>query len=411
MPPRAPGRAVAAGNTGFPATTPNRPGHGTGAHLGRLRSVGGLRQTPPVRISCDTASEVHRGPGPRVPAWQRGARLRARRRGVRRRAHRRPGAWAAGTAKKYRETFAALGAKLPGPAADGLAALETEAGRTALARAFDAAFGELAPATYARHLSALRSAVTWWRASKWLASDPTAGWARPKIPVDTTRALTRDQIDALFRLDAAIREKTLWRLAYETAARAQEILTLDVPDLDLPDKRARVISKGGAIEWLHWQTGAAMLLPRLLAGRDRGPVFLAERRPTRPVASLDLCLVTHRARLSYRRAAEIFEQSTRRLAHQTRRRTSSPSSAAGRSISCGTASSPTKPNPAPTPRRCWPAPDTPPYAAWSDTPGLARKPSRGTSPPTTQPHDVGNPDSFALARAKDQLFGGWCSIR
>jgi hypothetical protein len=169
-----------------------------------------------------------------------------------------PGAWAAGTVRKCRETFGALGAKLPGSAADGLAALETEAGRTALARAFDAAFGELAPATYARHLSALRSAITWWRASKWLASDPTAGWARPKIPVDTTR----------------------------------------------------------------------------------------------------------------------------------------------------TASSPTRPNPAPTPRRCWPAPDTPPYAAWSDTPGRDWKPSRGTSPPTTQPHDVGNPDSFALARAKDQLFGG-----
>jgi len=226
-----------------------------------------------------------------------------------------PGVWAAGTAKKYRETFGALGAKLPGSAAGGLAALETEVGRTALARAFDAAFGELAPATYARHLSALRSAVNWWRASKWLASDPTAGWARPKIPVDTTRALTRDQIDALSRLDAPIREKTLWRLTYETAARAEEILALDVPDLDLPNKRARVISKGGAIEWVHGRTGAAMLLPRLLAGRDRGPVFLAERRPTRPVASLDLCPVTHRARLSYRRAAEIFEQSTRRLAH------------------------------------------------------------------------------------------------
>lgn len=214
-----------------------------------------------------------------------------------------------------RTTFSARTAKLIGPPAAGLAALDAEAGRAALAQAFDAAFGELAPATYARHLSALRSAVTWWRASGRLKTDPTAGWARPKIPVDTTRALTREQVDALFRLDAPIRDKTLWRLTYETAARAEEILSLDVPDLDLPNKRARVISKGGAIEWVHWQAGAAMLLPRLLAGRDRGPVFLADRLPTRPVASLDLCPVTHRARLSYRRAAKIFEQSTRRLAH------------------------------------------------------------------------------------------------
>ena len=135
------------------------------------------------------------------------------------------------------------------------------------------------------------------------------------MPVDRTRALTRDQIDALSCRDAPIREKTLWRLTYETATRAEEILALNVPDLDLPNKRARVISKGGATEWVHWQTGAALLLPRLLAGRDQGPVFLAERLPTRPVPSLDLCPVTQRARLSYRRAAEIFEQSTHRLAH------------------------------------------------------------------------------------------------
>ena len=44
-------------------------------------------------------------------------------------------------------------------------------------------------------------------------------------------------------------------------------------------------------------------------------MFLADRLPTRPVASLDLCPVTHRARPSYRRAAEIFEQSTRCLVH------------------------------------------------------------------------------------------------
>lgn len=48
-------------------------------------------------------------------------------------------------------------------------------------------------------------------------------------------------------------------------------------DLDLPSKRARVISKGGAIEWAHWRTSTAMLPPGLLTGRDRDPVFLAER--------------------------------------------------------------------------------------------------------------------------------------
>lgn len=80
-------------------------------------------------------------------------------------------------------------------------------------------------------------------------------------------------------------------------------------------ERGRVISKGGTTDWVHWQTGTAMLLPRLLAGRREGPVFLTARKPGRAVASGDLCPATGRARLSYRRAAEAFELATRPLAH------------------------------------------------------------------------------------------------
>ncbi len=91
--------------------------------------------------------------------------------------------------------------------------------------AFTAAFATLAPATRARHLAALRSALGWWRARGWLAGDPTAGWARPKIARDHSRALTREQIAALWRLDVGLREKTLWRLLHESAARTSEILS------------------------------------------------------------------------------------------------------------------------------------------------------------------------------------------
>jgi integrase len=44
--------------------------------------------------------------------------------------------------------------------------------------------------------------------------------------------------------------RTLWRLLYETAARANELLALDVEDLDFANRRARVHSKGGAVEWV-----------------------------------------------------------------------------------------------------------------------------------------------------------------
>jgi hypothetical protein len=89
-------------------------------------------------------------------------------------------------------------------------------------------------------------------------------------------------------------EKCLWRLLYETAARAQEVLSADVTDLDLENKRLRVRRKGGDSDWLHFQSGSARLLPRLIGDRDAGPIFLTDRRPGpgRAPASLDLCPIT-----------------------------------------------------------------------------------------------------------------------
>ena len=176
---------------------------------------------------------------------------------------------------------------------------------------FHRRYAQTAPATRVRQLAILRSACAYWRQHGWLSTDLTAGLERPRVTVDRTRALTRDQVAALWRRnDVALRERTFWRLLYESAARANEILSLNIEDLDLPNKRARVRSKGGATEWVFWQTGAALLLPRLLAGRTTGPVFLADRQPTRAVPSVDLCPVTRRARLSYRRAAELFSEAT-----------------------------------------------------------------------------------------------------
>ena len=61
-------------------------------------------------------------------------------------------------------------------------------------------------------------------------------------------------------------------MLYETAARAGELLSLNIEDLDLEFRRGRVTSKGGAIEYVHWATGTARLLPRLLRGHLRAGV-------------------------------------------------------------------------------------------------------------------------------------------
>jgi integrase len=117
------------------------------------------------------------------------------------------------------------------------------------------------------------------------------------------------------RRDLGLREKTLWRLLYESAARTGSVLALDIADLDLDNKRARTTTKGGVIRWVQWQSGTARLLPRLTGGRRTGPLFLADRRPApaRTPAAGDLCPTTGRGRLSYQRAEYLFKQATRPL--------------------------------------------------------------------------------------------------
>src|SRR6266566_3004887 len=54
---------------------------------------------------------------------------------------------------------------------------------------------------------------------------------------------------------------------------------VDVDDLDLANRQAKARTKGGYVRQLNFQTAAARLLAKLVAGRERGPVFLTGRRP------------------------------------------------------------------------------------------------------------------------------------
>jgi integrase len=52
---------------------------------------------------------------------------------------------------------------------------------------------------------------------------------------DHTRSIPLASLERLWeRRDIDLRERTLWRLLYETAARADEVLRLKVEDLDIP---------------------------------------------------------------------------------------------------------------------------------------------------------------------------------
>jgi len=173
-------------------------------------------------------------------------------------------------------------------------------------------WGGREPATYNRNLDALRSAAGYWADEGWINGDRTANLRRR--PVQQT-ASERSCGPRLMSCSPAVawlcERRPLWRLLCETAARASEVLGLDVDDLDLRNRRARVRRKGGAVDIIVWQTGSARLLPRLLEGRRTGPVFLTDRRARVPLAPGDVDPSSGKARLSYRRAAELFEAATK----------------------------------------------------------------------------------------------------
>ncbi|WP_017975733.1 tyrosine-type recombinase/integrase [Actinopolyspora halophila] len=195
-----------------------------------------------------------------------------------------------------------------------VAVLDGDATAEKIGRWFARRWGESSAATVNARLDALRSAASWWRAQGWITGDPTRRIRRrPRTP-DRTRSIGRADIEALLtRQHVPLRERTLWRLLYETAARAEEVLALDVDELDLRNRRAKVRRKGGAADVIVWRTASARLLPRLLDGRRTGPVFVTERRARVELPPVDVDPASGRARLSYRHAAETFEQATEKL--------------------------------------------------------------------------------------------------
>ncbi|SDN28006.1 sigma-70 family RNA polymerase sigma factor [Allokutzneria albata] len=172
-----------------------------------------------------------------------------------------------------------------------------------IAEAFTAAWGGAAAKTWNRHRSTVRSFGAWAGMDDLAASlvrRAETGSPAPAIDPALVRALCD-------REDLSLRERTLWLLLHESAAPVSAVLALDVEHLDLANRRARV-----GRTWVRWRSRTAAALPRLVAGRSRGPVFLSDRRPgpARTPAEADLCPETGRRRLSYERAEYLFKQAT-----------------------------------------------------------------------------------------------------
>lgn len=153
-------------------------------------------------------------------------------------------------------------------------------------------------------------------------------WAkRLAVPDSETPARSRMAIDRLIaRREVHLREKTLWRMLFETAGRSDEILGVNIEELDFGGRRCQVKAKGAlakarrrgqaredfVLETVYWDAGTARLLPRLLKGRTRGPVFVTHRKPGpgKVVSPRDVCPDTGFARLSYGQARALLDEHT-----------------------------------------------------------------------------------------------------
>lgn len=197
------------------------------------------------------------------------------------------------------------------------AELGTDTGALRLRTAFAERWGNAKPATRNAKRAALIKFIGYLHASGLLPEDfdpmagiEPAGKVRPEI-----RTRPREQVDELIENDKAngLRERALWALLYESFARADEVLSLNVEDLDLRNRSARIIEKGGDQAVIMWDTTAAGLLAKLVRGRTSGPVFVTERRgkgeSTGEIEREHLGSDGHK-RLSYARALELFKAAT-----------------------------------------------------------------------------------------------------
>ena len=194
----------------------------------------------------------------------------------------------------YQQTLDALGDELGWEIP--INRIEAEAVGAAFLRRWGHDQGAM-PSTWNTHRIRARSLMAFCERRNWITDEPMVRVEPGCIERDETKAIPLDTLAPLWcRRDIDLWEKTMWRMLYETAALASEVLALNIEDLDLSHNGATIIGKGGHRQRIHWASGTDRLLPRYLAGRRRGSVFVTHRKPQAILPARDLCPGTGLAR-------------------------------------------------------------------------------------------------------------------
>jgi len=121
---------------------------------------------------------------------------------------------------------------------------------SAAVRAFAAAEHRrgISPRSIQRRLSAVRSFFNYLLRERVLKSNPAVDVQAPKAKKRLPATLDADQMAKLleFRADATVdvRDKAIMELFYSSGLRLSELVSLDLPDIDLRDRTVRVLGKG-----------------------------------------------------------------------------------------------------------------------------------------------------------------------
>lgn len=136
--------------------------------------------------------------------------------------------------------------------------------------------GENKPATWNRARNCLRAAWAYWADCGWvraksgpkwpvLARKEHEAWSRA-IPGEVMRDLLTDP-------GLPLRERALWLLAYDSAGRISEVLSLRIEEIDQRGRRASITGKGDKPRVIVWTEVTARVLATWIGDRAEGPLF------------------------------------------------------------------------------------------------------------------------------------------
>jgi tyrosine recombinase XerC len=136
-------------------------------------------------------------------------------------------------------------------------------------------------ASVTRRVSELRAFYAYLRRQDLVADNPVQALSAPKLPRRLPRPLTEQEIKALLATPDATtpqgqRDRAMLELLYAGGLRVSELLALDINDVDLAQREARVLGKGAKERVVLFGEPAAEALRAYLAD-GRGKLFGGER--------------------------------------------------------------------------------------------------------------------------------------